>query len=190
MTIMGYLQEVVQDLSENASSTRFESYGWQAIYENAKVILVYDFLFLITFVVIFAVSRKRELNFFQRNSLILLVLGVLFRIILLTADLIHVSKTGDHFLAKHSQNVSNSQQSNSVVQFNLEVFIKAPEILFEFPLLAIGLDWLELALILRSKNEFSPEQYLQTNRFLRWVLIGVMGLILGLLLCDLILSSV
>ena len=163
--------------------------GWDAILKDAKVILAYDILFLLTFCLIFAVSRKRELNFFQRNSLILLVLGVIFRIVLLTADLIHVSKTGNHFLAK-SQEITNDQQSNSSLQFNLEVFIKAPEILFEFPLLAIGLDWLELALILRSKNEFSPEQYLRTNKILRWILIGVMALILGLLLCDLILGSV
>lgn len=49
------------------------------------------------------------------------------------------------------------------------MFIKAPEVLFEFPLLAIAMDWLELAVILKANKDLSTEAYLKTHKCLRRV---------------------
>ena len=68
----------------------------------------------------------------------------------------------------------------------LEVFIKTPETLFEFPLFAIGLDWLELAIILKSTNELSTEAYLVTHKRLKWIFFGTATVIILLILSDLI----
>lgn len=78
--------------------------------------------------------------------------GLVLRILLLTIDYTHMLLAGTHFIKSRHQGFPN--------EFKLEVFIKTPETLFEFPLFAIGLDWLELAIILKSTNELSAEAYL------------------------------
>ena len=64
------------------------------------------------------------------------------------------------------------------------MFIKAPEVLFEFPLLAIGLDWLELAIILKSKKELSQEAYLKTHNMLKKVFFTIDIIVLAAVCID------
>ena len=96
------------------------------------------------------------LNYFQRYGMVLLMVGILLRIVLLTIDYANMLIDGQHFIHSESEGFPDN--------FKLEVFIKTPEVLFEFPLLAIGLDWLELAIILKSTTELTPESYLRTHK--------------------------
>ena len=96
------------------------------------------------------------LNLFQRYGMVLLMIGMLLRICLLTVDYTHMLITNEHFIKKTDEGFPDS--------FKMEVFIKTPEVLFEFPLFAIGLDWLELAIILNSTGTLTTESYLATHK--------------------------
>ena len=73
--------------------------------------------------------------------------------------------------------------------FKLEVFIKAPEVLFEFPLFAIGLDWLELAILLKSTSEMTQEGYLKTHKYLQWIFFSIAILIIFGLMADVVCNT-
>ena len=120
--------------------------------------VLFDFCFIFAFTGIYLVQKKRMLNSFQRYGMILLLIGTLFRIIILTVDYVHLLINDTHFIKRETEGVPDN--------LKLEVFIKAPEVLFEFPLLAIGLDWLELAILLKSTSEMTPESYLKTHKHL------------------------
>ena len=69
------------------------------------------------------------------------------------------------------------------------MFIKTPEVLFEFPLLAIGLDWLELALILKSKSALTPETYLATHKRLKRIFFAIAGLVISAIIFDVLCNT-
>ena len=76
-----------------------------------------------------------------------------------------------------------------LANFKLEVFIKAPEVLFEFPLFAIGLDWLELAILLKSTSEMTQESYLKTHKRLQWIFFSIAGFIIFSMTADVVCNS-
>ena len=106
------------------------------------------------------------------------MIGMALRIILLTADYVHMLLVGTHFIRSDREGFPNT--------FKLEVFIKTPETLFEFPLLAIGLDWLELAIVLKSTSALTSESYLQTHTRLKRVFFGVSIVVISLVAFDII----
>lgn len=68
------------------------------------------------------------------------------------------------------------------------VFIKTPEVLFEFPLFAIAMDWLELAVILRSTSAISAETYLKTHKRLQQVFLGISLIVIVCISVDVLAS--
>ena len=118
--------------------------------------VLYNFAFMFSLLAIYLVQKRRMLNYFQRYGMVLLMVGILLRIVLLTIDYANMLIEGQHFIHSESEGFPDN--------IKLEVFIKTPEVLFEFPLLAIGLDWLELAIILKSTTELTPESYLRTHK--------------------------
>lgn len=107
--------------------------------------------------------------------------GILLRIILLTFDYFHMLAAGKHFI--------NTQYEEFTRKVKLEVFIKAPETLFEFPLFAISLDWLELAIVLKSTNNITTESYLKTHRKLQCIFYIMASFIVAICIVDVVIST-
>ena len=147
------------------------TFAWIATSREATIL--YDLCFIFALMGLYLVQKKRLLNYFQRYGLYLLFMGLVLRIVCLSLDYAHMLITNTHFI----------QQTEDVVPhtFKLDFFIKQPEVLFEFPLFAIGLDWLELALILGSTSELTSEAYLKTHKRLQYVFFVIAGLLPG---CD------
>ena len=123
-------------------------------YLNQTVLVLFlDFLFMWTFLGLLLISRKRELNFFQRSSLCLLAMGVILRVLLLSLDFIHLSNSGGKPIIEHEEG------DHIAHDFIIAFFIRMPNIFFAVPLFAISMDWVELCVLLRSSQEWTDVKY-------------------------------
>ena len=59
--------------------------------------ILFDFCFVFALTGIYLVQKKRLLNYFQRYGMVLLMVGVLFRILLLTVDYFNMLLSDSHF---------------------------------------------------------------------------------------------
>ena len=109
--------------------------------------MILNALFIGCFIVIIQTARDRKLNSFQKVGMLLLLFGCMLRVVLISVDLLNILLTGEHFIEFKSFHQSS---------FILGIFISAPEIFFTFPLFAIGLDFLEISILLSSKQEVTP----------------------------------
>lgn len=138
--------------------------------------IFFAFAFIFAYAGIYMAQKRRSLNYFQRFGVVLLLIGMIIRILLLMVDYVHMLITNTHFIRKHSEGYPDI--------IKLEVFIKTPEVLFEFPLFAIGLDWLELAILLKSTGALSTDSYLRTHKRLQWIFFTVCVLVLSIIGFD------
>lgn len=142
--------------------------------------VLFAFLFIFAFIGLYNVQKQRYLNSLQRYGMMLLMVGMQLRIVLLLIDYTNLLVNGHHFIMK--------EQNGFPESYKLEVFIKTPEVLFEFPLFAISLDWLELAVLLKSTDTMSTDTYLKTHRSLQIWFFSIAGLVITVIAFDLILN--
>lgn len=148
------------------------------IFTSREACMIYIFGFIFSFVGIYYVQKRRMLNYFQRHGMCLLIFGIFIRIITLTIDYLNMVVTGRHFIQRYATTVPSS--------LKIMMFIKTPEVLFEFPLFAISMDWLELAVILKTTSALSVEAYLKTHKSLQCVFLGTSLIVIILITFDIL----